>query len=57
MNSKEKDTDKKQKRIARTKLAVMILMIIAVPCYAYFFHPEWIQLIKNPDAMAALIEK
>lgn len=57
MESKQRNTDRKQKRIARIKLAVMIMIIIAIPCYAYFFHPEWIQLIKDPDAMAALIEK
>ncbi|MDO4393897.1 MAG: VTT domain-containing protein [Bacillota bacterium] len=57
MDLNKTKTEKKQKRLARIKLAIMILIIITIPCYAYFFHPELIQTIKDPDAIAAFIEE
>ena len=50
-NHKSKEYEKKQKRIARIKLGTIILVLIAIPCYEYFFHPELIDLVKSPRTL------
>ena len=47
--------DKKSKLIAVIKLAVIVLVIISVPLYLYFTHPEIIREYSDADAIKGVL--
>ena len=49
------NNDKKSKLIAVIKLAVIVLVIISVPLYLYFTHPEIIREYSDADAIKGLL--